>query len=381
MNDINAYKEQLFSFNNPLFFAIILTLAIISVLIIIYLKVIYPLQKKYVAEGQRYLLEKAELMALFAEMDPDPLFRINDKGEIVHTNESARKLFPKLRLTKTNIANIIPSYNSPLKKDKDDFIDSINNRVYNIIIKHENKLGFSNIYFHDITDIKEYEGKLESYKTNLVNLSAELDKRYEDLKSDISSDLHDNIGQKMVVLRLKLNQPDRYAHEEVLKDVENIYNHIRNLSHSLAPLNISNLGLELTIQSIVKNVSQVSGINGMLEVYKEDDNIDIKLERETEKCLLSSAQEALSNIVKHSKATRFLITLTYETDRTILIVSDNGIGIKEDIDKLYASTNRGIGLFRMRERIQNLGGEFVIAPGPEYKSNIIVKLPRKTEKL
>jgi signal transduction histidine kinase len=356
-------------------------MAIITVLVIIYLKVIYPMQKKFVEESQRYLLEKAELMALFAEMDPDPLFRINDKGEIVHTNESARKLFPKLRLTKTNIANIIPSYDSPLKKDKDDFIDSIDNRVYNIIIKHENKLGFSNIYFHDITDIKEYEGKLESYKTSLVNLSAELDKRYENLKSDISSDLHDDIGQKMVVLRLKLNQPDRYAREEILKDMENIYNHIRNLSHSLAPLNISNLGLELTIQTIVKNVSQVSGINGTLEVYKEDDNIDIKLGPETEKCLLSSAQEALSNIVKHSKATRFLITLTYETDRTILIVSDNGIGIKEDIDKLYASTNRGIGLFRMRERIQNLGGEFIIAPGPEYKSNIIVKLPRKIEKL
>jgi signal transduction histidine kinase len=381
MNDINAYKEQLFSFNNPLFFAIILSIAIITVSVIIYLKIIYPMQKKFIAESQRYLLEKAELMALFAEMDPDPLFRINGSGEIVHTNESARKLFSELRLTRTNIAVIIPSFKDEAKKNPDDFIDTINGRVFNIIVKHEEKLGFSNIYFHDITDIKEYERKLESYKSSLVNLSAELDKRYENLKSDISSDLHDDIGQKMIVIKLKLSQPEKYPAEEVLKDVDSVYNTIRNLSHSLAPLNISNLGIELTLQSIVKNVSQVAGITGSVEVYKEDDTVDVHLEPDIEKCLLSTAQEALSNIVKHSQATRFLITLTYEGSRAVLIISDNGIGINEDLDKLYTANKQGIGLFRMRERIQNLGGEFVIASAPEYKSNIIAKLPKKFEKI
>jgi signal transduction histidine kinase len=349
---------------------------VVIVLIIVYFKVVYPLQKKFVAENQRYLLEKAELMALFAEMDPDPLLRVNTKGEIVHTNESSRNLFTKLNLSKANIADIIPSYNKMIKEKSGEFIETIEGKIYNVNIKHEEKLGFSNYYLHDITEIKEYERALESYKGNLVNLSAELDRRYEELKSTISSELHDDLGQKMIVIKLKLNQLDKYTIEDILKDLESIYLRIREISHTLSPLNTSNLGVELTLQSMIQNISQASGIKGTLDIYKENDNINVELEKGVEKCLISTAQEALNNIVKHSQAGEFLITLTYEEERVILVVSDNGIGIQGDLEKLNISNKQGIGLFRMKEKIRNLGGEFSIFSGADFKTNLIAKLPR-----
>ncbi len=376
MNNLNKYIEQLFSFNNPIFFAVLLSMVIVVVLIIVFFRVIYPLQKKFVAENQRYLLEKAELMALFAEMDPDPLLRVNHKGEIVHTNESSRKLFTRVNLAKANIADIMPSFQKNVENRPDEFVETIGGKIYNVNIKHENKLGFSNFYLHDITEIKEYERKLESYKKNLINLSAELDRRYEELKSSLSSELHDDLGQKMIVITLKLNQPDKYSVEEILKDFESIYLRIREISHTLSPLSATNLGVELTLKGMIQNISNASGIEGALDIYKENDNVSVEIDKNIEKCIVSTVQEALNNIVKHSKASEFQITLTYEEERVILVISDNGIGIKEDMEKFNLSDSKGIGLFRMKEKIRNLGGEFSILSDSEYKTNLIAKLPR-----
>jgi signal transduction histidine kinase len=378
MNNLNKYIEQLFSFNNPIFFAGLLTLVVIIVLIMVYIRVIYPLQKKFVAENQRYLLEKAELMALFAEMDPDPLLRVNIKGEIVHTNESTRKLFTRFNLSGGKIREIIPSYTKDIENTSCQFIATIDGRIYNINVTQEEKLGFSNFYLHDITEIKEYERKLESYKGNLINLSAELDRRYEELKSSISSELHDDLGQKMIVVKLKMNKLDKYSVDEILKDLESIYLRIREISHTLSPLNTSNLGIELTLQSMIQNLSKASGIKGSLDVYKESDNINVDLDKNIEKCIISTVQEALNNVVKHSQAREFQVALTFEEERVVLVISDNGIGIKEEVEKFTVSNKQGIGLFRMKEKIQNLGGKFSIFPGTDYKTNLIAKLPRRS---
>ena len=378
MGGLQAYKDQFFSFNNPVFFALILSTAIIIILVIIFIKVIYPLQKKFVAENQRYLLERAELMALFAEMDPDPLLRVNYKGEIVHTNESSRKIFKNFDLAKANIKDIIPAYQNIVEVQSASFTETIEGKVYTVNVKNETKLGFSNFYLHDITTIKEYENKLENYQKNLIALSAELDRRYEELKSDLSSELHDDLGQKMIVLKLKIGKLANHETKDIIQDLEGVYQRIREISHTLAPLNISNLGIELSIQSIVQNITQASGIKGKLEIFKEYDNIDTALEPGVEQCIIYTVQEALNNIVKHSHAKEFLITITYEDVQIIVVISDDGIGIKEDFSNFTVSSNKGIGLFRMKERIKNLGGEFLVTATADYNCNIIAKIPRGT---
>ena len=96
MNSLDNYFKQFLTFDNPLFFAFILGVIVIGVIILIFFKIILPLQKKFVSESQRFLLEKAELMALFAEMDPEPLIRTDTTGFIIQTNEASRKIFPDI---------------------------------------------------------------------------------------------------------------------------------------------------------------------------------------------------------------------------------------------------------------------------------------------
>ena len=156
MNDLNNYTQNFFTFNNPFFFAIILCVAIIGVLFLITLKFIFPLQKKLIIDKQRHLMEKAELMAVFAEMDPDPLIRIEEKGNIIQTNGQSRDIFPNIEMKGKTIKDFLPSFGNQIDGSEEEFIETINNKIYSVCLKKKPDFTFQNIYMHDITSLKNY---------------------------------------------------------------------------------------------------------------------------------------------------------------------------------------------------------------------------------
>lgn len=375
MNDINAYKEQLFTFNNPIFFAFILTVVVIFLLILFYIKIVYPLQKKFIVENQRYLLEKAELMALFAELDPDPLLRINSNGELLQTNEAFRKLFPKKSYNKELLTKIIPEefYNTnslPAKR-----VQLIEGNYYNINVRKEEKLGFTNIYLHDITESKKYEKQLEIYKANLAMFSNAIDKQYEELKKSLASNLHDDIGQRMIVAKLKLAQLDKYDVKDIQEDLEALSSQIRDLSHNLAPINVNNLGLVFSLGRIIKDMSEISGIKSRFNTSHSEEEFEQLLSENIKQCVYLSVKEGLNNIVKHSKAQNLAISMLIVDDLLELSIADNGEGMSDQLDTIVLSNDSGFGLFRMRERIRNLGGTFDIISTEEYSTVLFIRIP------
>ncbi len=174
MNSLDNYFKQFLTFENPLFFAFILSISVIGVIILIFYNVILPLQKKFVTENQRFLLEKAELMALFAEMDPEPLIRTDTHRNIIQTNEASRKIFPNIEESEIKINEILPSLKN--KSANGTFIENISGKIFSVIAKEYPQLGFTNFYLHDITQLKRYESDLENYKNRLKNFAYKLDK-------------------------------------------------------------------------------------------------------------------------------------------------------------------------------------------------------------
>ncbi|KAF1021668.1 MAG: Sensor histidine kinase LiaS [Paracidovorax wautersii] len=73
-------------------------------------------------------------------------------------------------------------------------------------------------------------------------------------------------------------------------------------------------------------------------------------------------QEALTNAHNHARASSVEIRLTYEVRRVRLRIADNGCGF--DLARVQADARGGIGLRNMRERIESLGGTFLMASGP-----------------
>lgn len=373
MNNINSYTEEFFTFNNPFFFALILSLVLISVVILIFVKVIFPLQKKFVTESQRYLLERAELMALFANMDPDPLIRTDSSGNIIQTNEASRKIFPNIGMKGKKINEIIPSFKQLNIDTEIPIVEKINDRIFSVIVRGDVKLGFNNIYLHDITQIKNYEFVLENYKNKLKSFADKLDFEYEELKKSLSFELHDDIGQKLIVAKLKLSDLQKYKASEVQSDLEEIYQRIREISKTLKPIELNNLGLKLSVQSLVQSISANSNIDGSFEFLGKDE----KLGSEIEFCIYRIIQESLNNVIKHSKASEFSVQIEVDKNKVNVIVSDNGIGIPPEYFTLSGLDNSGTGLFGMRERLEKLDGTLKINSNSGEGTVLIIQLPRR----
>jgi signal transduction histidine kinase len=82
-------------------------------------------------------------------------------------------------------------------------------------------------------------------------------------------------------------------------------------------------------------------------------------------------QEALTNVVKHSRATSVWISIKSEDSLVVVTIKDNGCGF--NMDEIMKSEERGLGLFGMKERMSTIGGELKIHTTPGQGTEIVAK--------
>lgn len=324
------------------------------------------------------LLEQAKLMALFAELDPDPSLRCSLNGEVIQTNEASRKLFKKDDLNGINIRQLLKALEMDVSdiignNEEISFFEDIQDKIYLVNVRGNNNYKFAHVYMNDITKLKEYEIELEDYKEKLRTLAGRLESRFEKQRKQFSSELHDDIGQKMVLLKMKFNQLNLGGKNGLQNDLEEIYSRIREISHMLKPSEIDELGLKFSIQSLVEKISGDSKLEGYFSYLGDEE----KFNPEIELCLYRIAQEALTNILKHAEAKEFSIQLINKTEQLELIISDDGKGIPQKYFESKDLKNFGIGLFNMKERLSNLNGTIKINSAPMEGTNIIIKVPKQ----
>jgi len=372
MNDVNNYTQILFTFKNPFFYAFLLSIFIIAILFIVTLKFIFPLQKRIVIDNQRFLMEKAELMAVFAEMDPDPLIRIDADGNIIQTNGQSRKIFPNIEMKGKTIKDFLPSFENLSERSDEEFIETFNSKIYSVSVKKKPGFSFQNIYMNDITSLKNYEHQQEVNSQRLKLLSEKLDQENEELKNSLAGELHDDIGQRLIMVMLKLSAPDKLSSGEIDSEIKFIYDRIRNISRSLRPSDIGNLGLKLSLNTLIDTVSKNSGIESNFDFYGSEEGIEKSLLT----CIYRVVQEALNNIVKHSKAKEFSIQINIKEDLVNIIIADDGCGIPDNFFDVNESVIYGTGLFSMKERIRKFNGTLKIESSPEIGTNLFIKIVR-----
>ena len=93
MENFEQYVEHLFSLDNPILYSVFFTTFLIIFLILLYKGVFDPLKKRFIKEKGELENKNVKLMALFAELDPDPLMRIDESGVIIQINDATKKLF------------------------------------------------------------------------------------------------------------------------------------------------------------------------------------------------------------------------------------------------------------------------------------------------
>jgi signal transduction histidine kinase len=374
-------KDLFFSLDNPIIFSLLISVAIIWMIYFFYMRIYNPLQSKHQLEKENLELKNSRLMAMFAELDPEPLFRFNDKGEMIFTNESGSDLLNELNLENASISDIFPfpsdfSYNKFITNG-DIILTSVQlgDSFYDITAKGIPEIGVGQIYCNDITVRKKTEDALESSQLKLRDLSVHIHKVQEEEKKRISRELHDNFGQMLTSIKMNLEllndkskRPDELI-SDINKQLEDARKEIREISYRLRPRVLDDFGLAPALNTLCEDISAKSGIKGIFQSH----NYSEKLNPEIETNIYRIVQEALNNIVKHSKASEFFVQLIKHEDKLTISIDDDGKGFNPSDNNKRSKS--GMGMISMSERAISLNGKFNISSAPLKGTEILVEIP------
>lgn len=215
----------------------------------------------------------------------------------------------------------------------------------------------------DINERKAQMQKILELSQQMLNIS-ELE------RAEISSELHDVVGQSLVLLKLNLlkflREKDLRTDENekvLLEPVADTLNKVREISRRLTPSHMKKVGLQLAVEDMLESAQLLSGIEINANLAALDgffpDNWSIACYR--------VIQEAVTNALKHSGATTITISTVRLEHNLEIIIADNGKGFAEESDA------NGIGFSLMRERIRGLRGHlFVNSSGKGVELHVLI---------
>lgn len=195
----------------------------------------------------------------------------------------------------------------------------------------------------------------------------------------ISRDLHDQLGQQMSALSLKLAMMRRSAAmsealraemkalEALARDAENDLDY---LVWQLRPMVLDDLGLLDALRDHVATWSSHFAIAAWVQADGLDGR---RFDAEIETVLYRAAQEALSNIVRHARARHVALGIRVAEGELVLEIHDDGVGFERA--GAGAAKERGFGLRGMRERAELLGGMAEVISAPGGGTSIVVRVP------
>jgi signal transduction histidine kinase/ligand-binding sensor domain-containing protein len=196
----------------------------------------------------------------------------------------------------------------------------------------------------------------------------------------IAAELHDSLGQRLIIinnLALFLLRPKKARREEdqmqtleeIKTEASQAIEETRAISYALRPFQLDRLGLSKAIQALTKTVARASEI----EITTRVDNIDDAFDDDVRINFYRIVQEALNNIVKHSGATHASVTVKRTKSSVVLVVSDNGKGLPSD-PRATAGPG-GFGLTGMRERATLLQGTMHVKSEPRAGTLLTMEFP------
>jgi signal transduction histidine kinase len=196
----------------------------------------------------------------------------------------------------------------------------------------------------------------------------------EEEQRHIARELHDNIGQRLSLLSIRLDSlrdaglSDEHADDNLLEsmyDLSELISEVHGLSHSMHTTQLEQLGFEDGLAEMCRSISQAYRINADFQINGVPEKVNPRIAR----CFYRIAQEALNNVIKHSRATLAHVTLTFANDSLIMRVKDNGIGF--DLE----TSTCGLGLVSIDERIQSIDGTVAVHSSPQQGTLIIAEAP------
>jgi len=233
--------------------------------------------------------------------------------------------------------------------------------------------------FANALECKQTEERIQVYQKQLHSLASELLLTEDHQRQQIANDLHENIGQILALLKIKMGMlreatdPARTSQmlEETDRALEQALNFTQSLTYELCPPILFEMGLEAALEWLLEQNQKEHG----LEYRFEHDHKKRRLHKDLSSFLFRAVRELLINVIKHARTDKVRVALYQNHHYLSILVEDYGVGFDTNGTALIAKGDGGFGLFSIRERLLHLGGRMKINTTAGSGTSVTIRLP------
>ncbi|MBS1917802.1 MAG: PAS domain S-box protein [Bacteroidetes bacterium] len=227
----------------------------------------------------------------------------------------------------------------------------------------------------DITEKRDMEKKLLMQELNRQKqIMQAVVEAQEKERAEIGKELHDNVNQILSTTKLNLesvknrNEDWENVISRSVKNISHAINELRNISRSLVPSSIGDLGLIDSINDLIENIKALNVVH--VEFYPIG-QIEDKVNAQQKLMLFRIVQEQVNNVLKHSQADNLIIELILIDNRIELNISDDGKGF----DPAKVKHKKGLGLSNIINRVGLFDGKVSIVSAKGQGCKLSVQVP------
>ncbi len=231
----------------------------------------------------------------------------------------------------------------------------------------------------DITERKAAEQLRVKQGKRLRQLAAKLASAQDQEQRRIAEGLHDDVAQLLTACSVKLTVArgctSQQEAERILEDVDFLLREsnekVRLLSFELGSSTLYRLGLLEAVQELCEGMAQRYGFHFTVKGDESSKHLD----QASATALFKSVRELLFNVVKHTCAKEATVTICQDDTMLKLAVEDQGIGFPGNARHDLQDTDKGLGLFGIRERLRDFGGKMSIESEPNVCTRVTLWVP------
>jgi signal transduction histidine kinase len=220
--------------------------------------------------------------------------------------------------------------------------------------------------------LRESEDKLRRLAAHLISVR-------EEERAHIAREIHDELGQVLTGLKMEVTWLAKRLKDKVLIEktdsmcglIDSTVQTVRKIATGLRPEMLDDMGLIAAVAWQAKEFQKRTGIRCRAKLPAE-----VKFDIDISTTMFRIFQEILTNVARHSRATRVDIELTLGAEQIGLEVTDNGVGIQDN--ELHA--RKSLGLLGMQERALLFGGDVRINGSPGHGTRVSVTIPLRKPK-
>lgn len=225
----------------------------------------------------------------------------------------------------------------------------------------------------DITERKKLEKELMlKERTRQFQVAQAAVFAQEKERAEIGKELHDNIGQLLTTTKLYLEMMKHKQDDPTelidrgTKHINTIISEVRNLSRSLVPASINDLGLIASVNDLIESFRALGSFD--IQFFAKS-SIEERMNESVKLTIYRILQEQLNNIVRHANAKKVMVEMFQDENKVYLFIADDGKGFD------LQTVKKGQGLTNIKSRSELQDGTLEILTNPGYGCKLVIQIP------